>query len=54
MDAARSSDIVVGERTAANCIYQADSRDLKVVEDGVVDLIICSPPYNHEDTTPID
>ncbi len=61
MDAARSTDPVVGERTLANRIYQADSRDLDMVEDGVVDLVICSPPYNvgknyqnHDDALPLD
>jgi len=32
----------VGARTIANRIYQADSRHLDMIEDGVVDLVICS------------
>jgi site-specific DNA-methyltransferase (adenine-specific) len=56
-----SANPIVGERTAANRIYCADSRNLDMIEDGVVDLMICSPPYNvgknyknHDDTLPLD
>jgi len=55
------TDHLVGTRTIANRIYQADSRKLDMIEDGVVDLVICSPPYNvgknyknHNDTLPLD
>ncbi len=55
------TDHLVGERTIANRIYQSDSRKLDMIEDGVVDLIICSPPYNvgknyknHDDALPLD
>ena len=51
----------VGRRTVANRIYQADSRRLDMIEDGVVDLVICSPPYNvgknyrnHNDALPLE
>ena len=61
MDAAKSSDIIVGKSTTANRIYQADSRSLDMIEDGVVDLVICSPPYNvgknysnHDDALPLE
>jgi DNA modification methylase len=37
---------IVGSRTQANRIYCADSRHLDMIEDQVVDLVICSPPYN--------
>jgi DNA modification methylase len=52
---------IVGARTVANRIYCADSRHLEMIEDGVVDLVICSPPYNvgknyknHNDALPLD
>ena len=52
---------VVGGRTVANRIYCADSRHLDMIEDDVVDVVICSPPYNvgknyknHDDTLPLD
>jgi site-specific DNA-methyltransferase (adenine-specific) len=51
----------VGKRTVANRIYCADSRNLDMIEDGVVDLVICSPPYNvgknyrnHDDALPLE
>lgn len=44
-----------------NRIYNRDSRDLGMIPDGVVDLVITSPPYNvgknyatHEDCLPLD
>jgi len=53
-------DAIVGSRTIANRIYCADSRHLDMIEDGVVDLVICSPPYNvgknyrnHNDALPL-
>ena len=56
-----SDEPVVGERTVANRIYQADSRHLDMIEDEVVDLVICSPPYNvgkkyknHNDALPLE
>ena len=56
-----SDEPVVGERTLANRIYQADSRHLDMIEDEVVDLVICSPPYNvgkkyknHNDALPLE
>jgi len=61
MEPARPSEIIVGSRTIANRICQADSRKLDMIEDGVVDLVICSPPYNvgknyknHDDALPLD
>lgn len=39
-----SRELIVGARTTANRIYCADSRHLDMIEDGVVDLVICSPP----------
>ena len=61
MTKSRSDEPVVGERTVANRIYQADSRHLDTIEDEVVDLVICSPPYNvgkkykdHNDALPLD
>jgi len=55
------TEAVVGQRTVANRIYQADSRRLEMIEDGVVDLVICSPPYNvgknyqnHNDALPLE
>jgi len=52
---------IVGVRTLANRIYCADSRHLDMIEDGVVDLAICSPPYNvgknyknHDDALPLE
>ncbi len=61
MSAAHKPERVVGSRTIADRIYQADSRDLQMIEDGVVDLVICSPPYNvgknyknHDDTLPLE
>ena len=60
MSIAQTSETLVGERTLANRIYHADSRTLEMIEDGVVDLVICSPPYNvgknyrnHNDTLPL-
>ena len=41
-----SSQPIAGTCTQANRIYPADSRNLDMIEDGVVDLVICSPPYN--------
>ncbi len=45
----------------ANHIYNRDSRDLSFIPDGVVDLVVTSPPYNvgikyasHEDCLPLD
>ncbi len=53
--------MLVGARTIANRIYCADSRHLDMIEDGVVDLVICSPPYNvgknyknHNDALPLE
>lgn len=44
-----------------NRIYNRDSRDLSMIPDGVVDLVVTSPPYNvgknystHEDCLPLD
>jgi hypothetical protein len=37
-----SKDSLVGGRTRANRIYQADSQRMEMIEDGVVDLVICS------------
>lgn len=44
-----------------NRIYNRDSRDLGMIPDGVVDLVVTSPPYNvgknyatHEDCLPLD
>jgi len=61
MSESASSETVVGQRTVANRIYCADSRHLDMIEDGVVDLVICSPPYNvgknyknHDDALPLD
>ncbi len=61
MEPPGSREPVVGERTVANRIYQADSRSLDMIEDGVVDLVICSPPYNvgknyqnHDDALPLE
>jgi site-specific DNA-methyltransferase (adenine-specific) len=61
MDAARASEPIIGTRTLVNRIYCADSRRLDMIEDGVVDLVICSPPYNvgknyknHNDALPLD
>ena len=61
MDPARTTEATVGTRTLCNCIYCADSRRLDMIEDGVVDLVICSPPYNvgknyknHNDALPLD
>ncbi len=52
---------VVGARTLANRVYCADSCHLDMIEDEVVDLVICSPPYNvgkkyknHNDALPLD
>jgi site-specific DNA-methyltransferase (adenine-specific) len=52
---------MVGHQTWANRIYCADSRRMTMIEDGVVDLVICSPPYNvgknyrgHDDSLPLD
>jgi site-specific DNA-methyltransferase (adenine-specific) len=52
---------IVGARTIANRIYCADSRHLDMIEDEVVDLVICSPPYNvgknykdHNDALPLE
>lgn len=52
---------IVGARTLANRIYCADSRRLDMIEDEVVDLVICSPPYNvgknyknHDDALPLE
>ena len=56
-----SSQPIAGTCTQANRIYPADSRNLDMIEDGVVDLVICSPPYNvgknyknHDDALPLD
>jgi len=45
----------------ANRLYNRDSRDLSFIPDGVVDLVVTSPPYNvgikyatHEDCLPLD
>lgn len=61
MDHADSHEPTVGNHTRANRIYRADSRHLDMIEDGVVDLVICSPPYNvgknyqnHDDALPLD
>ena len=32
---------IVGARTLANRIYCADARHLDMIEDGVVDVVIC-------------
>ncbi|UCC69366.1 MAG: site-specific DNA-methyltransferase [Armatimonadota bacterium] len=60
MSTPRKPEPVVGSRTAANRIYCGDSRNLGMIEDGVVDLVICSPPYNvgknyqnHDDALPL-
>jgi len=52
---------IAGVRTLANRIYCADSRHLDMIEDEVVDLVICSPPYNvgknyknHDDALPLE
>jgi site-specific DNA-methyltransferase (adenine-specific) len=52
---------IIGARTIADRIYCADSRRLDMIEDGVVDLVICSPPYNvgknyknHNDALPLE
>jgi modification methylase len=44
-----------------NKLYNGDSRDLSFLPDGVVDLVVTSPPYNvgikyatHEDCLPLD
>ncbi len=44
-----------------NQLYNRDSRDLSFIPDGVVDLVVTSPPYNvgknysaHEDCLPLD
>jgi DNA modification methylase len=44
-----------------NQFYNRDSRDLSFIPDGVVDLVVTSPPYNvgikyatHEDCLPLD
>ena len=61
MTRAASPEQTVGERTIANRICCADSRKLDMIEDGVVDLVICSPPYNvgknyanHDDALPLE
>ena len=46
MSMADKREPIAGTSTQANHIYQADSRTLDMIEDGVVDLVICSPPYN--------
>lgn len=45
----------------ANQLYNRDSRDLSMIPDGTVDLVITSPPYNvgikyatHEDCLPLE
>lgn len=45
----------------ANQIYNRDARDLSFIPDGVVDLVVTSPPYNvgikyatHDDCLPLD
>ena len=59
--ASQTPEPIVGTRTVANRIYCADSRQLDMIEDGVVDLVICSPPYNvgknyqnHNDALPLE
>jgi len=54
-------EVLVGTRTLANRVYCADSRQLDMIEDGVVDLVVCSPPYNvgknyqnHNDALPLE
>jgi modification methylase len=44
-----------------NQLYNADSRDMSFIPDGVVDLVVTSPPYNvgikyatHEDCLPLE
>jgi DNA modification methylase len=61
MSTAGKPEPIVGATTQADRIYQADSRNLEMIEDGVVDLVICSPPYNvgknyknHDDALPLD
>jgi len=61
MNPERATETTVGSRTLANRIYHADSRRLDMIEDGVVDLVICSPPYNvgknyknHNDALPLE
>jgi len=56
----RAPGPIVGSRTLGNRIYCADSRHLDMIEDEVVDLVICSPPYNvgknyknHNDALPL-
>jgi site-specific DNA-methyltransferase (adenine-specific) len=61
MSMADKREPIAGTSTQANRIYQADSRTLDMIENGVVDLVICSPPYNvgknyknHDDALPLD
>jgi len=61
MNPERATETTVGSRTLADRIYHADSRRLDMIEDGVVDLVICSPPYNvgknyknHNDALPLE